>query len=94
MYSFILGFLSSAVAGLAVTYGLNLNMLQAWVIWTLCDLENKIISVERILQYTKIHSEPSLIVEEKRPDHDWPSNGEVDLIGLQVIFHQLFMECS
>ncbi|KAH9652208.1 ABC transporter C family member 3 [Citrus sinensis] len=74
----------SAIAGLAVTYGLNLNMLQAWVIWNLCNLENKIISVERILQYTCISSEPPLVIEESQPDCSWPTHGEVDILNLQV----------
>jgi len=72
------------MAGLAVTYGLNLNMLQAWVIWNLCNLENKVISVERILQYTSIPSEPPLTIEENRPGSNWPSMGKVELHDLQV----------
>jgi ATP-binding cassette, subfamily C (CFTR/MRP), member 2 len=73
------------IAGLAVTYGLNLNMIQALAIWNLCNLENKIISVERILQYTTIPSEPPLVLEEeKRPDPYWPAYGEVDIRNLQV----------
>ncbi|KAK8967570.1 ABC transporter C family member 3 [Platanthera guangdongensis] len=78
------GVIDPGIAGLAVTYGLNLNMLQAWVIWNLCNLENKIISVERILQYTSIPNEPPLVIEANRPDHNWPSNGEVELRDLQV----------
>ncbi|KAL9444632.1 hypothetical protein AB3S75_017758 [Citrus x aurantiifolia] len=78
------GVIEPAIAGLAVTYGLNLNMLQAWVIWNLCNLENKIISVERILQYTCISSEPPLVIEESRPDCSWPTHGEVDILNLQV----------
>ncbi|XP_044482645.1 ABC transporter C family member 3-like [Mangifera indica] len=78
------GLIDPAIAGLAVTYGLNLNTLQAWVIWNLCNLENKIISVERILQYTCIPSEPPLVLEENRPKRSWPSHGEVDICGLQV----------
>ncbi|KAJ4725240.1 ABC transporter C family member 3 [Melia azedarach] len=73
-----------AIAGLAVTYGLNLNFLQAWVIWNLCNLENTIISVERILQYTRIPSEPPLVVEATWPGRSWPSHGEIDIRGLQV----------
>ena len=74
------------IAGLAVTYGLNLNMLQAWVIWNLCNMENKIISVERILQYTtSIPIEPPLVIESNRPDHSWPSQGKVDMHDLQVL---------
>lgn len=79
-----------AIAGLAVSYGLNLNMLQAWVIWSICNMENKIISVERILQYMSIPSEPPLVIEENRPNSYWPSHGEVDIGNLQVGFHGLF----
>nr|XP_043618789.1 ABC transporter C family member 3-like isoform X2 [Erigeron canadensis] len=71
------------IAGLVVTYGLNLNNLQASMIWKLCNMENSIISVERILQYTSIPSEAPL-VESKRPNDLWPSHGEVDIHDLQV----------
>ncbi|KAK0600082.1 hypothetical protein LWI29_011477 [Acer saccharum] len=78
------GVIDPAIAGLAVTYGLNLNMSQAVVIWTLCNLENQIISVERMLQYTSIPSEPPLVIEENWPDRYWPSHGEVVIRDLQV----------
>ncbi|CAI9088257.1 OLC1v1022538C1 [Oldenlandia corymbosa var. corymbosa] len=78
------GTIEPSVAGLAVTYGLNLNMLQAWVVWNICLMENKIISVERILQYMNISSEPPLVIESNRPDNHWPSQGEVDIRDLQV----------
>ncbi|KAK7857557.1 abc transporter c family member 3 [Quercus suber] len=78
------GVIDPGIAGLAVTYGLNLNMLLAWVIWSLCQMENKIISVERIFQYSSIPSEPPLVIEERRADHFWPSHGEVDIRDLQV----------
>ena len=68
-----------------MTYGLNLNMFQVWVIWTLSNMENKIISVERILQYTGIKSEPPLVIESNRPDSSWPSVGEVEIRDLQVL---------
>ncbi|XP_068337296.1 ABC transporter C family member 3-like [Pyrus communis] len=78
------GVINPGIAGLAVTYGLNLNMLQAWCIWNLCNVENKIISVERLIQYTNIPSEPPLVIESNRPDRSWPSHGEVDIRDLQV----------
>ena len=83
--SLLFNFLIEGIAGLAVTYGLNLNMISAWVIWNLCNLENEIISVERILQYSCIPSEPPLVVEENRPAPSWPSYGEVDIRDLQVV---------
>lgn len=60
-------------------------MLQAWVIWNLCQLENKIISVERILQYSSIPSEPPLAIESNKPADCWPTSGEVDIRNLQVL---------
>ncbi|KAB1199134.1 ABC transporter C family member 3 [Morella rubra] len=50
----------------------------------LCQMENKIISVERLIQYTCIPSEPPLVIEENQPDSSWPSHGEVDIRVLQV----------
>ncbi|KAG7037342.1 ABC transporter C family member 7, partial [Cucurbita argyrosperma subsp. argyrosperma] len=84
LISIPVGVIDPGVAGLSVTYGLNLNMLQAWLIWNLCSMENKIISVERIFQYTSIPSEPPLVIEENRPDSSWPAFGEVELRDLQV----------
>lgn len=73
-----------SLAGLAATYGLNLNVLQAWVIWNLCNVENKMISVERILQFTKIPSEAPLVLDNCRPETDWPFNGKIEIENLHV----------
>ncbi|XP_030442861.1 ABC transporter C family member 3-like [Syzygium oleosum] len=78
------GFIDPAIAGLAVTYALNLNMIQAIVIWNLCNMENKIISVERILQYIGISSEPPLTIEDNCPRPTWPIFGEICISDLQV----------
>lgn len=59
-------------------------MLQAMVIWNLCNVENKIISVERIFQYMRIPSEPPLVLENHKPGHDWPTQGDVDIRDLEV----------
>ncbi|XP_010259968.1 PREDICTED: ABC transporter C family member 3-like [Nelumbo nucifera] len=69
---------------LAVMYGRTLNMLQEDVIFTLSNLENKIVYVERILQYACIPHEPPPIIEANRPDPNWPSCGEVEIQNLQV----------
>lgn len=78
------GTIDPSVAGLAVTYGLNLNIIQSWVTWNLCNLENKIISVERIQQYTRIPSEAPIVIANSSPPYGWPSKGTVDFIDLKV----------
>ncbi|XP_043705047.1 ABC transporter C family member 3-like [Telopea speciosissima] len=76
------GVLSPGVMGLIVAYGLSFSL--HGVIWDFSSLENKIISIERILQYTCITSEPPLLVEEDRPSCEWPLQGKIDIIDLQV----------
>ncbi|KAA0034219.1 putative ABC transporter C family member 15 [Cucumis melo var. makuwa] len=73
-----------SLAGLAATYGLNMNVLQAWVIWNLCNVENKMISVERILQFTNIASEAPPVIEDCRPMPEWPKEGKIELENLHV----------
>ncbi|CAN6448500.1 unnamed protein product [Victoria cruziana] len=71
------------IAGLAVTYGLRLNVLQMELVWCLCNVENRMISVERILQYTRIPAEPPLMIS-NGPSKKWPAYGEIDISELQV----------
>lgn len=79
-----LGGFYTGMAGLAVTYGLNLNArLSRWIL-SFCKLENKIISIERIHQYCQIPGEAPAIIEDSRPPSSWPENGEIELIDLKV----------
>ncbi|KAF7839827.1 putative ABC transporter C family member 15 [Senna tora] len=73
-----------SLAGLVATYGLNLSVLQAWVIWNLCNVENKMISVERILQFTNIPSEAPSIIQDCRPEIEWPREGKIELHNLHI----------
>ncbi|KAK6922356.1 ABC transporter-like, ATP-binding domain [Dillenia turbinata] len=73
-----------SLAGLVATYGLSLNVLQAWVIWNMCNVENKMISVERILQFTNIPSEAPLLIKDSRPAPKWPEHGCIELENLHV----------
>ncbi|KAJ1275198.1 hypothetical protein BS78_05G118100 [Paspalum vaginatum] len=76
--------IDSRTAGLAVTYGLSLNMLQGWTIAVLCSLENRMISVERLLQYMNIPSEPPLTIPGCRPNCQWPTKGEIKFRNLHI----------
>ncbi|PON71767.1 ATP-binding cassette containing protein [Trema orientale] len=78
------GIINPSIAGLAVTYGINLNVLQASVIWNICNAENKMISVERIIQYSKIASEAPLSIEDCKPPNNWPHYGTICFKNLQI----------
>lgn len=84
LVSFPHGAIDPTMAGLAVTYGLNLNArLSRWIL-SFCKLENKIISIERIYQYSQIPGEAPPFIEDSRPPSSWPENGTIELIDLKV----------
>ncbi|XP_073002286.1 ABC transporter C family MRP4-like [Typha latifolia] len=88
LVSFPPGTIDPSMAGLAVTYGLNLNArLSRWIL-SFCKLENKIISIERIHQYCQIHSEAPLIIENRRPPSTWPETGKIEFIDLKVRYKE------
>lgn len=88
LVSFPHGSIDPSMAGLAVTYGLNLNArLSRWIL-SFCKLENKIISIERIYQYCKIPCEAPLVIEDSRPPVSWPETGTIDLIDLKVQYKE------
>ncbi|KAB2602017.1 ABC transporter C family member 5-like [Pyrus ussuriensis x Pyrus communis] len=88
LVSFPHGSIDPSMAGLAVTYGLNLNArLSRWIL-SFCKLENKIISIERIYQYSQIPSEAPSVIEDSQPPSTWPENGAIDIIDLKVRYKE------
>ncbi|KAF9663031.1 hypothetical protein SADUNF_Sadunf18G0115900 [Salix dunnii] len=61
--------------------------LSRWVvIWNACNVD-KMISVERILQFKRIPSEAPPLIEVKRPRPEWPEIGRVEFRILQVRYN-------
>ncbi|CAL5405213.1 unnamed protein product [Camellia sinensis] len=64
--------------GMALSYGLSLNMSLVFSIQNQCTLANLIISVERLNQYMHIPSEAPEVIEENRPPgqlaNSWAQN--------------------
>ncbi|KAJ6976843.1 ABC transporter C family member 10-like [Populus alba x Populus x berolinensis] len=78
------GTFSSGFIGMALSYGLSLNMSFVMSIQNQCMVANYIISVERLHQYMHIPSEAPEVVEDNRPPYDWPAVGKVDICDLQI----------
>ncbi|KAL1542643.1 ABC transporter C member 14 [Salvia divinorum] len=70
--------------GLALSYGLSLNTTLFWAIYMSCFMENKMVSVERLKQFTIIPSEAEWKNEDSTPPPNWPSRGDVELNNVQV----------
>jgi len=61
-----------------------LNAMMFWAIYTSCSIENKLVSVERIKQFTNIPSEATWRNKDRLPPANWPGHGNVDIKDLQV----------
>ncbi|XP_062180151.1 ABC transporter C family member 10-like isoform X2 [Phragmites australis] len=81
------GTLSPGFVGMALSYGLSLNVSFVSSIEKQCNLANQIISVERVNQYMDIQSEAE-VIEENRPAPDWPQVGRVELRDLKIRYRQ------
>jgi hypothetical protein len=78
--------IAAGFIGMALSYGLSLNMSLVMSIQNQCMVANYIISVERLNQYMHIPSEAPEVVEDNRPPSNWPAVGKVDICDLQVSF--------
>ncbi|KAG6575835.1 ABC transporter C family member 4, partial [Cucurbita argyrosperma subsp. sororia] len=76
--------INPATVGLSLSYGLSLNSALFWAIYVSCFIENKMVSVERIKQFSIIPSEAAWRVEHKLPPPNWPTRGDVHLQDLLV----------
>ncbi|CDY11440.1 BnaA09g40060D [Brassica napus] len=70
--------------GLSLSYGLSLNSVLFWAIYLSCFVENKMVSVERIKQFTDIPSEATWEIKESRPPPTWPYKGNIRLDDVKV----------
>ncbi|XP_057733182.1 ABC transporter C family member 10-like [Arachis stenosperma] len=78
------GTFTSGFIGMALSYGLSLNASLVFSIQNQCNIENYIISVERLNQYMHIPSEAPEIIEGNRPPTNWPLEGKVEIHDLQI----------
>ncbi|KAJ7553020.1 hypothetical protein O6H91_06G081400 [Diphasiastrum complanatum] len=78
------GSIKPGLIGLALSYGLSLNVSLVCSVQNQCILANWIVSVERIKQYMHIPSEAPAVIEDHRPAPTWPPNGNILLNNLQV----------
>ncbi|XP_043718824.1 ABC transporter C family member 10-like [Telopea speciosissima] len=74
----------SGFVGMALSYGLSLNMSLIVSVQNQCLLADYIISVERLNQYMHIPSEAPEIIEENRPPPTWPAVGRVEIRDLKI----------
>ncbi|KAK4057952.1 hypothetical protein OIO90_001171 [Microbotryomycetes sp. JL221] len=71
--------ISPSETGLVLSYILSIQAAFSWLVRQISEAENDMNSVERMLHYgNQLEQEAPAIVEEKRPEEAWPSQGSIE----------------
>lgn len=77
--------MQSGTVGLAILSSINLTGMCQLGILKSAELENQMTSVERVIEYAELPSEPSLESDEKHaPPKNWPSDGNIEFKSLSL----------
>jgi len=68
---------NGALAGLSLTYALNITSTLNWWVRQTSETEIHVVSVERLKEYADVESEAPWEIPSKKPPNDWPSKGNV-----------------
>lgn len=71
------GTVSAGLVGLSVSYALQVTQSLNWIVRMTVEVESNIVSVERVLEYTRLQPEAPEVIEDYRPPVSWPAEGEV-----------------
>uniref|UniRef100_A0ACD5U7C4 Uncharacterized protein n=1 Tax=Avena sativa TaxID=4498 RepID=A0ACD5U7C4_AVESA len=82
------GAVAPGFLGLCLSYALTLSSAQVFLTRFYSNLENSIISVERIKQFMHLPSEPPAVISDRRPPPSWPSQGKIELENLRVKYRE------
>ncbi|XP_062841068.1 multidrug resistance-associated protein 1 [Trichomycterus rosablanca] len=77
--------LSPGLVGLAVSHSLQVTGILSWMVRAWTDVENNIVSVERVKEYTDTPKEAAWVKQNTRLSSDWPRTGTIQ-------FHQYGMQ--
>uniref|UniRef100_A0A453AEJ5 ABC transmembrane type-1 domain-containing protein n=1 Tax=Aegilops tauschii subsp. strangulata TaxID=200361 RepID=A0A453AEJ5_AEGTS len=84
MISLPSNFIKKEFVGMSLSYGLSLNSLVYFAISISCMLENDMVSVERVNQYSALPSEAAWAVSDCLPSANWLQRGDIDIKDLEV----------
>ncbi|KAF7006151.1 hypothetical protein CFC21_021216 [Triticum aestivum] len=78
-------FIKKEFVGMSLSYGLSLNSLVYHAISISCMIENDMVSVERVNQYSSLPSEAAgALADCLRPSRNWLRRGDIEIKDLEV----------
>jgi len=80
--------LDPGLVGLSISYALNITQTLNWFMRMTSEVETNIVSVERIIDYSKTPQEASWEVGKVTPPKEWPTNGHIVFDDYQVRYRE------
>lgn len=74
----------AGLVGLVLSYALSTTGSLNWVVRQASEVEQNIVSVERILQYIELPPEAPYEIPEAKPDSVWPAEGALEFRGYSL----------
>ena len=69
--------LGASTLGLSIVYVISLSGLFQWVVRQSAEVENQMVSVERMAEYTELPQEETAAGDAEEPPPEWPTAGEI-----------------
>ncbi|KAF9918677.1 Multidrug resistance-associated protein 1 [Lobosporangium transversale] len=81
--------LGAEIAGLALSYALNTTFAITWMMKALSELQNQLVSVERIHEYSVKNQEaPASLPTDANLPSNWPSEGRIEFKNYSTRYRQ------
>lgn len=75
-----LGKVDAGAVGMSLTYAMNFTENLLWLVRNYAVNEQNMNSMERIKEYLEVEQEADEIIEDSRPEPNWPSKGDVEIV--------------
>lgn len=72
--------LTAGIAGLTITYAMQITQSLNWLVRMASDIETNIVSVERVHEYAEIEPEAPWEIPERKPPTNWPHTGQIQSV--------------
>ncbi|XP_064490303.1 multidrug resistance-associated protein 1-like isoform X2 [Ornithodoros turicata] len=80
--------LDQGAVGLSLAYALSVTATMNWMVRMSCEFETNIVSVERIMEYTKTPTEALWETRDSKPPETWPQGGEVNYVDYATRYRE------
>ncbi|KAJ2832598.1 hypothetical protein GGI24_001173 [Coemansia furcata] len=68
----------AGLVGLSVAYALDFTGSLNWSVRSYTEVENSMVQLERVIEYARLPSEAPEVIEDNRPEAEWPGEGMVE----------------